>query len=207
MARSALIDVITRTAEPLVSSMGLVIWGLEILQAGRPVVRLYVDAPHGENVRPAMSRPQGAQNGGDASAERGAALEAVTIDQCAHISRVLGLALEVEEIFSAAYVLEVSSPGLSRTFFSFEQLGPYVGDTLEATLSEASDSRWPGRKKFRGVLRSAVDGRLVLALEDAAQNGEEGPCLLDVAWDMVRKAVRVHMFHEPEKPGRKKRVQ
>lgn len=200
MARPALTEAITRIAEPAAASVGLAVWGVEVLQAGRPVVRIFVDAPWSEDAArsdaSASKEPEG--SGGEA-----ANVEAVSIDQCVRISRMVGLALDVEEIFASAYVLEVSSPGLSRAFFRFEQLAPYVGDALEVLLLEASAPGWPGRKKFRGTLRSAAEGRLILALEDE-RDGERP--LLDVAWEQVRRVVRIHIFPEPEKPGRKKRA-
>ena len=38
----------------------------------------------------------------------------VTLDDCGRTSQVVGRELDVEDFISAAYVLEVSSPGLTR---------------------------------------------------------------------------------------------
>lgn len=184
MARPALMETLTRIAEPVATSMGMEIWGLEVLQAGCPMVRLYVDVP---------------------SDTAGGAQEAVSISQCADISRLVGLALDVEDVFALPYVLEVSSPGLSRAFFRLEQMRPYVGDTVEIVLNEASAAHWPGRKKFRGRLTAVTDDTLTLDVE-ADATGTEEPLLLTVHWDEVRKAARVHVFVDPEKPGHRKRA-
>lgn len=45
MTENALKETVIRLAEPVVRSLGLVIWGVEILQAGRMIVRLFVDVP------------------------------------------------------------------------------------------------------------------------------------------------------------------
>lgn len=169
MTFTALHNTILRLAKPLAESLGLDIWGLELLQGGRPVVRLYVDAPG--NVSP----------------------EKVSIDQCAHLSRLLGLALEVENTFPGAYILEVSSPGLSRIFFTLAQMRSYIGDTVETSLRDALPE-WPLRKKFCGQLTGVGDTTLTLNVEDDT---------VTIAWDNIRRAVRVHIFAEPQKPGKK----
>ena len=203
MPKSALIDTITRIAEPVVASLGLEIWGIEVLQGGRPVVRLYVDTPPAGGAAPRDEGQPVTLEDSDGSGESVSA-ESVSIDQCARISRMVGLALEVEDVFPSAYVLEVSSPGLSRVFFRVEQMAPYVGDTVDVVLYEAP-SAWVGRKKFRGQLVSVEGDRLTLSVEAGAEQTDESCTQLVVAWDEVRKAARVHVFHVPEKPGHGKR--
>ena len=196
MARPALHQALTRIAEPVVHALGLEIWGIEILQSGRPVVRIYVDAPPAA-LAPAAPQAADSEAASPQSASpESVSPESVSIDQCAEISRMVGLALEVEEIFASAYVLEVSSPGLSRSFFQPGQLPPYVGQAIEMTLNEAHPDFY-GRKKFRGCLSSVDGNRLTLALEDGGE--------LSVDWEEVRKAARIHVFAMPEKPGKKRK--
>ena len=45
MSDAAVKDALVRIAGPVVRSLGLEIWGVEITQTGRPVVRLFVEAP------------------------------------------------------------------------------------------------------------------------------------------------------------------
>lgn len=202
MAKPALLETLHRIAEPVITSMGLEIWGMEVLQTGRCVVRIYVDTPPD-----AMAGDDLMKAGSDTGTEEKHSPErlSVSVDQCADISRMLGLALEVEDVFSAAYVLEVSSPGLSRVFFRPEQLPPYVGDEVEVALREAHPD-WPGRKKFRGTL-TAVHGDMLTLRIAAAQAGDEGrQADVSIAWGDVRRAERIHIFSMPEKPGRRKRA-
>lgn len=189
-------ETLTRIAEPVVQSKGLEIWGIEVLQAGRSVVRIYVDVPSA-----ARAAASAALAANEPVSPDAASVESVSIDQCAEISRMVGLALEVEDVFASAYVLEVSSPGLSRAFFRPEQMLAHVGDTVEVVLNEAVPD-YPGRKKFRGRLQSLVGDRLTLLIEAGAEH-EAGT--LDVTWDQVRKAARVHVFLDPEKPGKKRK--
>ena len=126
---------VTALALPLVEAAGLELWGIELLGEGRPILRVYVEAAGG-----------------------------VTIEQCAVLSRQLGLALDVEDVILSAYTLEVSSPGLNRPFFSPEQLTAHVGGMLEVVLHEPLPE-FPRRKKFYGRLEE-VSGDVFALLPD-----------------------------------------
>jgi len=153
MARHGLAECILDLARPLAESLGISVWGLELASAGRrALVRLFIEAENGANV-----------------------------DQCAEMSRGLGAALEVEDVMSGAYVLEVSSPGLERRFFDPGQLPPYMGRILDVSLLEPLD----GRKNFRGRLAQARPDGLVLDVDGVA---------FDFSWDRVKKARLVHEF-------------
>lgn len=208
MARPTLMDALTRIAEPVVASCGLEIWGIDILQSGRTVVRIYVDVP----LSTAASEEVHADATGELVCEHGPRPSA-TIDQCASISRMVGLALEVEDVFTDAYLLEVSSPGLSRRFFSMAQLGPFVGDSMELVLNE-SRLEWPGRKKFLGTLVEVTEHDFTLLPAPLETEGaaavQQEPATADTAqsltvtWEEVRKIQRVHVFIDPVKPGKKR---
>ena len=177
---------VTALALPLVEAAGLELWGIELLGEGRPILRVYVEAAGG-----------------------------VTIEQCAVLSRQLGLALDVEDIIPSAYTLEVSSPGFSRPFFSPEQLTSHVGGMLDVTLHEPLPG-FPRRKKFYGRL-TEVSGDVFALLPDDAPvpdvsgaaasdpdaSGQYAP-LVRINWDNVRKAHLVHIFPEKSKGAPKK---
>ena len=161
---------ITALALPLVEAAGLELWGVELLGEGRPILRVYVESPSG-----------------------------ATIEECAKLSRQLGLALDVEDIIPSAYILEVSSPGLSRPFFHLEQLSAYVGQAVEITLREPLPE-FPRRKKFFGRLSDVSGDTLAMLPDDAAPDAP--PVLIN--WDNVRKAQLVHIFPQKSKGGPKK---
>ncbi len=181
MNREALIR---NHAEPLAGDLGLEIWGVELAGGSRPVVRVFVETRHAPDQ--------------DADSPQG-----VDIEQCAELSRRLGLALEVEDMFPETWTLEVSSPGFERPFFSLEQLPPYLGRELELVLAAPLED-WPGRKTFRGPLRALYEDSLELGL-DAGQRRADEPETVRLPWDHVRRAHLVHLFEEPEKPGKKKK--
>ena len=135
MSENSLKETVTRLATPLVQAQGLEIWGVEIAQAGRTTVRVFVDLPlEVKQAQAALSADSGiTQNHADNLEDSADTMTArsASIDQCEEISRQLGLALEVEDLIEQAYVLEVSTPGFSRLFFSLDQMRSYVGDMVE----------------------------------------------------------------------------
>ena len=114
-------------------------------------------------------------------------IESVSIAQCAHISRMIGMTLEVEDTFADAWVLEVSSPGLERGFYHLSQLASYLGHPVEITLEDAHPD-FESRRKFRGTLKSVEDFSFTLILDAPLDT----PC--SILWDAVKKAHLVHIF-------------
>lgn len=127
-----------------IESMGCVLWGIQFLHAGRhSTLRVYID-----------------RDGG------------VTVDDCAEVSEQIGRILDVEEVIPYEYRLEVSSPGMDRLFFNFEQLSKACGSEIAFEFQREIN----GSRKFKAVLKSTEDTeegkKLLLALED----GTEVPC-------------------------------
>ena len=190
MSQPDRIEFITELVTPLAASLGLAVWGVELGGAARPIARIYVDTLPGTEEVPSSSEDEMLPQG-------------VTIDQCAELSRLAGLALDVEDPFSTNWTLEISSPGLQRPFFKIDQLRDYVGREVDVVLSAPLDA-WPGRKKFSGVLKAVADEEFTLALPAATRKAED-PEDVTIAWPFVRKATLIHHFPEPgKKPGGKK---
>ena len=157
----ALKTTVEAMAAPLAESLGLSIWGIEILGAGRPVLRIYVEG----------------ENGCD-------------IDDCAELSRLLGLSLDVEDVMSGAYSLEVSSPGLERIFFSPDQLKQYINETVNLMLYDPVEN-WPGRKRFQGKLINAEGDCIFVQPEDSEADAPP----LATNWKNIQRVRLVHDFN------------
>lgn len=195
-------ETVTRLVTPLVHAQGLELWGVEILPGGRSTVRVFVDLPR------AAAAAEGAPVAGAAASDPTEAGSA-SIGQCEEISRQLGLAMDVEDCMPEAWVLEVSSPGLDRRFFTLDQLRPYVGDLLEvrlaAPVAPAGENGAAPRLRWRGRLL-AVDAE-GLTLEPCALSPEgevcpEGQPPVRLPWTEVRRAARIPVFQKPVKPGK-----
>jgi ribosome maturation factor RimP len=157
---------IRELAEPYLETLGLFLWGLELSSGdGRPTLRVFIEGENG-----------------------------VDVEDCARVSRQLGLALDVEELIHGAYQLEVSSPGLERRFFELSQLPPYLGGDLDVTLAMPL----AGRKHFKGALDSLEGEILTLSCEGVP---------VSFPWSAVAKATAVYHFETPEESKAKAKAQ
>lgn len=205
MSDAAVKDALVRIAGPVVRSLGLEIWGVEITQTGRPVVRLFVEAP---------LAPEQAADGVLSQAAAGSSEEvpdpsafSATIAQCEEISRRIGLALDVEDIFPQAYVLEVSTPGFNRLFFSSAQMRPYMGDMIEARMPSGftPEGLDVARRVWRGRLTAVSEDAFTLAPATVSGSGEVTPENLPevrIPWEATRRVARLYVFQQPARPGK-----
>ncbi|OAN50196.1 ribosome maturation factor RimP [Paramagnetospirillum marisnigri] len=72
----------------------------------------------------------------------------MTVEDCADISRSISALLDVEDPISAAYTLEVSSPGIDRPLTRAKDFEIWAGFEAKMEASQPID----GRKRFRGKL-------------------------------------------------------
>lgn len=151
MQTSTLEKTLRQLIEPLAHSHGLSLWGLEAPSSPRGgVLRVYVDSDQG-----------------------------VSIDQCASLSRTLSVVLDVEDPIPGSYVLEVSSPGLERPFFSLEQIEPFRGDLIALELIEPLE----GRRKWRGRVADVAEESVVLEVGDQQHR---------FPWENIKRAHRIY---------------
>ena len=113
-------DEIEKIVEPVIERHDCFLWGLEILRGRkRPTLRIYIESEQGAN-----------------------------IDDCENISKDLNYEIDLDSSFGDDYVLEVSTPGISRRFFKQSQLESYIGEELKVKLREHLD----GIKNIEGTL-------------------------------------------------------
>ena len=103
------------------------------------VVRLFIDSPAG------ASAPVAAE-------------VTVSHEDCARVSRDVSAALDVADIISHAYQLEVSSPGLDRPLRREGDFARFVGESAHIKLSD--EDGVAGRRNFSGKIVAAKDGRV-----------------------------------------------
>ena len=133
MEKSKLYIKLKQIIEPLAQSMGLRLWGMDLPAAPKGgVLRVYIDSEDG-----------------------------VSVEQCAELSRNLSVVLDVEDPFPGSYTLEVSSPGLERPFYEFEQLIPYVNQKIAVKLRDDIEYR----KNLGGQLIEEKYNELTLEVE------------------------------------------
>jgi ribosome maturation factor RimP len=79
---------------------------------------------------------------------------AMTVEDCAEISRNVSALLDVEDPLQGAYLLEISSPGIDRPLVRPKDYERFAG--FEARLELARPVE--GRKRFRGRIGELAEG-------------------------------------------------
>ena len=87
----------------------------------------------------------------------------IGVEDCAAVSRQLSRVFEVEGVNYER--LEVSSPGLDRPLRKQADFVRFTGQKADVRMRTPDGS---GRRRFVGLLRGAVDGRVTMELEGQA---------------------------------------
>ncbi|SNT71175.1 ribosome maturation factor RimP [Psychrobacter sp. LV10R520-6] len=164
MKLSTKVAELTNIIAPAVAACDVALWGLEFApQGNRSLLRIYIEAlPEGK-----------AQD------------KQVSIENCAAVNHQVSGILEVHDPIAGEYVLEVSSPGFDRAFFSDEQMHDYVGQTVSLRLIQAIGEGDQKRRKVTGSLDS-IDAT---SLNLTAADGER----FEIALTNIDKA---HLIYE-----------
>jgi ribosome maturation factor RimP len=121
-------DKLVALIEPIVTAMGLELWGVEANFRGKSsVLRIYIDSENG-----------------------------VDVGDCERVSRQLSLVLDVEDPVPGEYTLEVSSPGSDRTLYSLDQYEKFVGEMVDLRLRFPREGRRKFKGKLTGVAADAI---------------------------------------------------
>jgi ribosome maturation factor RimP len=139
--------------EPILDEMGFELVDVEYLSSyGKWVLRLYIDKETG-----------------------------VTIDDCVSVSREIGDLIDVKEMVTHEYTLEVSSPGIDRPLRKEKDFVGAVGKKVKVRMIKPMN----GRRSFTGYLKDFENGTLYVEME-------EEPVALP--WAEVDKANLVYEF-------------
>jgi ribosome maturation factor RimP len=133
MRESGLAAEIVTLAEPVIEELGLRLVRVKISAQGGTIVQIMADRPSG----------------------------AISVDDCASISRRLSPLLDAHDPIPGGYTLEVSSPGIDRPLVRPSDFEDWAGFEAKIELKELVD----GRRRFRGVLEGYEDGEARLRIE------------------------------------------
>lgn len=129
-------EAIEKMIKPSIESMGYEFVGADIHGEGRATtIRVYIDKPGGVNA-----------------------------DDCGEVSHQISAIFDVEEPYTSAYRLEVSSPGLCRPLFTLADFKRFVGEKAKITLSKAKN----GQRHFTGTLGQVREKEIILQTENQA---------------------------------------
>jgi ribosome maturation factor RimP len=124
---------IAALAEPVIEELGLRLVRVTIISQGGTTVQIMADRPDG----------------------------AITVEDCAQISRRLSPVMDVQDPIAGNYVLEVSSPGIARPLVRPSDFEDWAGQEARVELKEMID----GRRRFRGVIDGFEDEEVRLRIE------------------------------------------
>jgi len=99
----------------------------------------------------------------------------INLDECAEISRASAALLDVEDVISDSYYLEVSSPGIDRELVRQEDFDYAMGFEVKIKLKMPIGER----VNFRGILKSRTEVGVVMELDDES---------VELAFDKMQKA-------------------
>ncbi len=125
------------------------------------------------------------------SAESHATSEAgsVVVDTCARIARELSPALDVADVISGRYDLEVSTPGVERALRTKGEFARFIGKKARLTVQPAVE----GLSVHTGIL-AGVEDRAPSQGSDAAAPEDDGDYLI-LLTDDQKKTVRIPGSH------------
>lgn len=124
---------VRQVVEPILESQGLELVDLEYQRESQGwVLRIYLDREGG-----------------------------VSLEDCAGISHEVGAVLEVKDLIPSSYILEVSSPGLTRPLKKPEDFNKFRNQMVKIKLYEPFD----GRKNFKGTLLGLEGDRVRVEVE------------------------------------------
>jgi ribosome maturation factor RimP len=92
-----------------------------------------------------------------------------SIEDCSAFSKAISPMLDVADIVSAKYHLEISSPGIDRPLVRAQDFEDWQGHEVRVEMAVPV----AGRKRFKGTLEGFTDGEVRLFIENPAKGNEK----------------------------------
>ncbi|PZF75800.1 ribosome maturation factor RimP [Aestuariivirga litoralis] len=106
-----------------------------------------------------------------------------TIDDCEAVSRAMSPILDVEDVVSSRYHLEVSSPGIDRPLVRPSDFESWAGHEVKVDMAVPV----AGRKRFKGTLEGFHEGEVRLFIENP-EGATKEPVLIGVPFADISDA-------------------
>ena len=111
----------------------------------------------------------------------------INVDDCAKVSRVISVHMDVNNPIAGAYTLEISSTGLERPLVKPKDYKRFINSEIVVRTVIPVENR----KNFQGVLESADDSNFSVRLKQAFASGDD---LLSFSYADVKQAHLVYVF-------------
>jgi ribosome maturation factor RimP len=158
MVLRGILDRVREIADPILLSEGMELVDVEYRRESRGwVLRLYLDKEGG-----------------------------ITLDDCTRISQEVGRTLDVEDFIEAPYLLEVSSPGLTRRLKTEKDFLKYRNHLITVKTVDAVENRRRFRGRLLGISGNQIEmesdgGVLQIPISKVAKAN------LEIDWDVLPK--------------------
>jgi ribosome maturation factor RimP len=106
-----------------------------------------------------------------------------TIDDCEQFSKAFSPVMDVADIMSGRYRLEISSPGIDRPLVRAQDFEDWAGHEVNLQMAVPQ----AGRKKFKGELEGYHEGEVRLFIENP-EGGNKEPLLIGVPFKDISEA-------------------
>jgi len=129
----AVADQVEQLIEAPIESLGYEVVGVEYNKNGQDtILRIYIDSEQG-----------------------------ISVEDCERVSHQVSGILDVEELITAAYSLEVSSPGFDRPLFKARDFERFTGTEAKISMKLPIN----GRRNFKGMLQGFSDGNILIEVD------------------------------------------
>ena len=158
MVLRGIVDRVWEIADPILLSEGMELVDVEYRRESRGwVLRLYLDKEGG-----------------------------ITLDDCTRISQEVGRTLDVEDFIEAPYLLEVSSPGLTRRLKTEQDFMKYRNHLITVKTVDPVENRRRFRGRLLGISGNQIEmesdgGVLQIPISKVAKAN------LEIDWDVLPK--------------------
>ncbi len=134
MISQEILDRVRAMVDPILSAQGMELVEVEYRREGKGwVLRLYIDKEGG-----------------------------VTVEDCSRVSQEVGRSLDVEDFISTPYMLEVSSPGLTRPLKSERDFVKYLNHLIKLKTIDPIQNR----RQFKGKLIGVSENRIEIEVAE-----------------------------------------
>ncbi len=125
MKNDTLLQKLRKIVQPIAEKNNCELYHLEyVKESGENFLRIYIDSSNG-----------------------------ISLEDCEKTSRAVSEILDVEDLITDSYCLEVSSPGIERILYDDNHLKKYIGQNVLVNLN----SLYEGTKKIEGNLLGFSD--------------------------------------------------
>jgi ribosome maturation factor RimP len=149
MSGISVVERVREAAARIAADYGLEIFDVQYRrESGGMVLRVQIDRP-----------------GSGATAE-----ESVSVEDCARVSRDLSAVLDVDDVVPAAYILEVSSPGLDRPLRGEADYRRFAGRRAKIVMARPVDGQGYFKGRLAGLEGAGDTLLIVIDADDGRQH-------------------------------------